>query len=230
MTCLSITGVCSLLSTFISRVLYPGNRHETVLFGGPDPERSSTLVSTKSDIPMMSKEESIMTAPSSSGVSAQGAVLQRFHTVRIWFPRNGTTILEDVKSKGLDDVVLDAIVLQDLSARHQAQDDQGNTINVFPADLAVREAGISRVWAKYGIPKFIPLSIDDPIVLNQPTKDLDQKKALCYQRLYSRYLHEYGRRKRLADVFGYEISVGLENWYEDTLQDLGRRLERLGYY
>ncbi|KAI3286512.1 hypothetical protein DTO002I6_8183 [Penicillium roqueforti] len=124
--------------------------------------------------------------------------------------------MEDVKSKGLDDVVLDAFVLQDLSARHQAQDDHGNTMDAFPADLAVREAGISRVWGKYGIPKFVPLSIDDPIILNQPTKDLDQKKALCYQRLHSRYLHEHGRRKRLAEVFGYEISVDLENWPFDT--------------
>ncbi|CAG8947747.1 unnamed protein product [Penicillium salamii] len=121
--------------------------------------------------------------------------------------------MADVQNEGLDDVVVDAFVLQDLSARHQAQDYQGNTIDVFPADLV-----------------FVPLSIDDLIVLNQPTKDLDQKKALCYQQLYSRCLHEYGRRKRLAEVFGYEISVGLENWYEDTLQDLGRCLERLGYY
>ncbi|KAF4769459.1 hypothetical protein HAV15_008858 [Penicillium sp. str.  len=96
----------------------------------------------------MSKEESILTAPSGSGVPAQTPVLQRLHTVRIWFPHNGTTIMEDVKSKGLDDVVLDAFVLQDLSARHQAQDDHGNTMDAFPADLAVREAGISRVWGE----------------------------------------------------------------------------------
>ncbi|CAG8621596.1 unnamed protein product [Penicillium salamii] len=230
MTCLSISRLHSLLSTFIPRVLSPKSPREAVLFGGPDPKRSSTLVSTNSDIPMMSKEESILTAPSGSGVSAKSAVLQSLHTVRILFPRNGTTIMEDVKSKGLDDVVLDAIVLQDLSARHQAQDDQGNTIDAFPADLAVREAGISRVWAKYGIPKFVPLSIDDPIILNQPTKDLDQKKALCYQRLHSRYLHEHGRRKRLAEVFGYEISVDLENWYKVSLQDIGSRLRSLGYY
>ncbi|CAG7948721.1 unnamed protein product [Penicillium salamii] len=230
MTWLSISRLRSLLSTFIPRVLSPKNRRETVLFGGPDPKRSSTLVCTKSDIPMMSREESILSAPSSSGVSAQGAVLQRLHTVRIWFPDNGTTIMEDVQSKGLDDVVVDAFVLQDLSARHQAQDYQGNTIDAFPADLAVRESGISRVWAKYGIPKFVPLSIDDPIVLNQPTKDLDQKQALCYQRLHSRYLHEYGRRQNLANVLGYEMPVDLEKWYQVSLQDIGSRLRRLGYY
>ena len=137
--------------------------------------------------------------------------------------------MEDVKSKGLDDVVLDAFVLQDLSVRYQAQDDHGNTMDAFPADLAVLEAGISRVWGKYGIPNFVPLSSDDPIILKQPTKDLESKKALCYRRLRSRFLHEYGRRQRLAEALGYEMPVNLKDWYEDALQDIGRRIERLGY-
>jgi hypothetical protein len=138
--------------------------------------------------------------------------------------------MKDVKNKGLDDVVLDAIVLRELGARHQAQDDHGNTMDAILVDLAVLEAGISRVRRKYGIPKFIPLSIDDPIILNQLTKDLESKEALCYQRLHSKYLHEYGRRQGLAKVLGYEMPVNLKNWYEDTVQDIGRRLERLGYY
>jgi hypothetical protein len=138
--------------------------------------------------------------------------------------------MEDIKSQGLDDVVHDAIVHQELGAMHQVRDDHGNTMDAFPADLAVLEAGISRVWGKYGIPKFVPLSSDDPIILKQPTKDLESKKALCYQRLHSKYLYEYGRSQSLAKVLGYEMPVDLKNWYEDTLQDLGRRLKNLGYY
>jgi hypothetical protein len=151
-------------------------------------------------------------------------------TVRIWFSHNGTTIMEDIKSKGLDDVVFDAIVLQELGPRHQAQDNHGNMMDAFLADLAVLEAGISRVWGEYGIPKFVSLSSDDPIILEQPTKDLESKKALCYQRLHSKYLHEYGRRQSLAKVLGYGMPVNLKNWYENTLQDICRRLEKLGYY
>ena len=79
MPCFSIKSVRSLLSTFILRVLSPANPRETVLFGGPDPERSSTLVSVKSDIPMMSKEGSILTAPSGSGVPAKSPVRHRLH-------------------------------------------------------------------------------------------------------------------------------------------------------
>lgn len=145
--------------------------------------------------------------------------------MRIWFPHAEIEIMEDIKNNGLDDVVLDAIVLQELGAKYRAHDD-----HAFLVDLAVLEAGISRVWGKYGIPRFIPLSIDDPIILNQPTNDLELKKALCYQRLYSKYLHEYGRRQGLAEVLGYKVPMSLKTWYEDTLKDIGSRLKKLGYY
>ncbi|CAG8082839.1 unnamed protein product [Penicillium nalgiovense] len=230
MSCLSITRLRCLFSTFMPCLLSPGNPRDTVLFGGPDPKRSSTLGSRKSDNSMMSKEQSILTAPSGSGAPAKIPVTQRLKTVRIWFPHNGIAIMEDIKSKGLDDVVLDAIVLQELGAKHRAQDGHGNTRDAFLVDLAVLEAGISRVWGRYGIPKFIPLSSDDPITLKQLTKDLESKKGLCYQRLHSKYLYEYGRRQSLAEALGYEMPVSLKIWYEDTLQDIGGRLEKLGYY
>ena len=138
--------------------------------------------------------------------------------------------MKDVKNKGLDDVVLNAIALRDFGARHQAQDDYGNRMDAFPVNLAVLEAGISRVWGKYGIPKFIPLSSDDPIILKQLTKDPEAKKGLCFQRLHSKYLYEYRRRQSLAKVLGYKMPVNLKDWYEDTVQDISRRLEKLSYY
>lgn len=136
--------------------------------------------------------------------------------------------MEDIKRKGLDDVVFDAIPLQELSA--QAQDDYGNTKDIFLVDLAVVEAGISRVWGKYGIIKFVPLSSDDPIVLQQSAKDPDLRKALCYQHIHSRYLQEYEKRQLLAAVLGYEIHQGLSDWYDDCLEDISNRLRKLGYF
>ncbi|KAJ5055231.1 hypothetical protein NUH16_010793 [Penicillium rubens] len=120
--------------------------------------------------------------------------------------------MKDIKRNGLDDVVLDAIPLQGLGAQHQAQDDHGNTKNEFQVDLAVDESGILRVLMKYGVVKFIPLSSDDPIVLQQPTTDPDLKKALCYQHLHSKYLQEYGKKRDLAEVLGYEMHKYLKNW------------------
>jgi hypothetical protein len=138
--------------------------------------------------------------------------------------------MEDIKRKDLDDVVFDAIPLQEVYAQDQAQDDHGNTKDAFLVDLAVLEAGISRVRRKYGIIKFIPLSSDDPIVLQQSPKDPDSKKALCHQRLHSKYLQEYKKRQRLAAVLGDEIHEGLNDWYNVCLKISERRLEQLGYF
>jgi hypothetical protein len=66
--------------------------------------------------------------------------------VRIWFSHRGIEIKEDVKNKALGDVVLDAIVLQELGAWRQAQDDHSNAQDAILVDLVVVEGGISRVW------------------------------------------------------------------------------------
>ena len=137
--------------------------------------------------------------------------------------------MKDIKRNGLEDVVVDAVPFQNLGAQHPAQDGHGNTKNAFPVDLAVLESGIVRVRRKYGIIKFIPLSSDDPIVLQQPATDPDLKKALCYQHLHSKYLQEYGKRRDLAEVLGYEMPKYLKNWYDDCLRDITSRLEQLGY-
>ncbi|KAJ5971724.1 uncharacterized protein N7479_001642 [Penicillium vulpinum] len=108
------------------------------------------------------------------------------------------------KRKGLHDVVVDAVPLQELGT-----EDYGNTKDAFLVDLAVLEAGVTQVWGKYGIIKFIPLSSDDPIVLQQSAKDLDLKKALCYQHLRSKYVYKGNRTKELAAVLGYEMNKGL---------------------
>ena len=138
--------------------------------------------------------------------------------------------MKDIKRNSLDDVVLDAVPLQELGAQHQVQDEHGNTKKAFLVDLAVLESGILRVRRKYGIIKFIPLSSDDPIVLQQPATDPDLKKALCYQRLHSKYLQEYRKRRDLAEVLGYEMHKCLKDWYDDCLRDITRRLEQLGYF
>ncbi|CDM27586.1 hypothetical protein CBS147339_4194 [Penicillium roqueforti] len=154
-----------------------------------------------------------------SSLSAKNSVPIRLHTVRIWFHPNGLTLMEDIKRRGLDDVVFDAIALQELGDQHEA----------FLVDLAVLEVGISRVLGKYGITKFVPLSGDDPIILQQPVEDLDSKKALCYQHLHSKYLQEYAKRCKLGKVLGFEIHNVLKDWYKERLEDICNRFRKLGY-
>ncbi|CAG7980666.1 unnamed protein product [Penicillium salamii] len=134
--------------------------------------------------------------------------------------------MEDIKRNGLNDVVFDAIAHPEFGAQHQAHD---ITKEAFLVDFAVLEAGISRVWGKYGITKFVPLSSDDPIILQQPAEDLDSKKALCYQHLHSKYLQEYAKRCNCAKVLGVEIHNVLKQWYEERLEDICNRLKKLGY-
>ncbi|CAP79200.1 Pc06g02070 [Penicillium rubens Wisconsin 54-1255] len=165
-----------------------------------------------------------------NGVSTRDSAPIRLHTVRILFSHDITQLMKDIKRNGLDDVVVDAVPLQELGAQHQAQDEHGCTKNAFLVDLAVLESGILRVRMKYGIIKFIPLSSDDPIVLQQPTTDPDLKKALCYQHLHSKYLQEYGKKRDLAEALGYEMHKYLKNWYDECLRDITRRLEQLGYF
>ncbi|CAG8019064.1 unnamed protein product [Penicillium salamii] len=218
-----------LLSNYMSRLFSPGSSRETVLFGGPDPNRSSMHESAKGAKPLTVKEQPAFSAPPGSGIFAKDSVPIRLHTVRIWFPRNGVQLIEDIKRKGLGDVVLDAIALHDIGVQHQARDGHDNMKDAYLMDLAVLETGISRVWGKYGIPEFIPLSSDDPIILQQPVEDLDSKKALCYQRLHSKCLREYEKRQQLAEALGYVMQGNLRDWYDGYLQDIGDRLKKLGY-
>ncbi|KOS37572.1 hypothetical protein ACN38_g11632 [Penicillium nordicum] len=210
----------------MTRLFSSGNSRETVLFGGPDPSQNPSRDLLEADMP---KEQSTISAGSGSGVSAKHSASIRLHTVRIWFSPNGLQLKEDIKRKGLDDVVVDAVPLQKLGAKRQAQNGHDNTKGAFQVDLAVLEAGISRVWGKYGIMRFVPLSSDDPIVLQQPAEDFDSKKALCYQHLDSKYLQEYAKRSNLAKVLGLEMHNVLKQWYEERLEDICNRLKKLGY-
>ncbi|CDM29071.1 hypothetical protein DTO013F2_9612 [Penicillium roqueforti] len=173
--------------------------------------------------------ESAEDANPCSGLSAKGSAPIRLHTVRIWFPHNGLQLTDDIKRKGLEGVVFDAIGLQDLGAQHQAQDGHRNKNGAYLVDLAVLETGISRVWGNYRIPEFIPLSSNDPIILQQPVEDLNSKKALYYQRLHSKCLQEYKKRQQLAEALGYAMQGTLRDWYDGYLQDIGNRLKELGY-
>ncbi|KAJ5504622.1 hypothetical protein N7463_007496 [Penicillium fimorum] len=210
----------------MTRLFSSGNSGETVLFGGPEPNRRSLSGPSKADMP---KEQPTISAVSGPGFSAGDSAPIRLHTVRIWFPHNGVQVMEDIKRKGLEDVVFDAIALQEIGAQHQAQDDHGITHEAFLVDLAVLEVGISRVLGKYEITKFDPLSDDDPIILHQPVEDLDSKKALCYQHLHSKYLQEYAKRCKLGKVLGYEIHNVLKDWYKERLEDICNRFKKLGY-
>ncbi|KAJ5887376.1 hypothetical protein N7495_007417 [Penicillium taxi] len=179
--------------------------------------------------PIMSEEQPAFSAPSDSGPVDKVSPLICLRTVRIWFPHNGLQLKEDIISKGLEDVIWDAIPLQELGAQHQARHGYGNRNDASLVEFAVLETGVPRVLEKYEIPNFLPLSSDDPMVLQQPVKDLESKKALCYQSLHSKYLQGYKKRQQLTGTLGYEMHKSLSDWYDGCLEDIGNRLKKLGY-
>ncbi|CAG8144627.1 unnamed protein product [Penicillium nalgiovense] len=231
MVCLSIPKVRRLLSDCMTQVFSPGNSGETVLFGGPEPNRNSFSGPLKAD---MSKEQPAISTVSGPGFSARGFSARdsapiRLRTVRVWFRPKGLGLMEDIKRKGLEDVVFDAIALQELGLQYQAQNGRYNMNDAFLVDLAVLETGITRVLGKYGVLKFVPLSNDDPIIVQQPAEDIDSKKALCYQRLHSIYSQEYVKKQRLTNVLGVKMNKLWTDWYDDCLREIGNHLRKLGY-
>ncbi|CRL30933.1 unnamed protein product [Penicillium camemberti] len=180
----------------------------------------------RADISMTSKEQSTF---STTSVSARDSAPIRLHTVRVWYSPKGLEPIEDIKKKGLEDVVFDTIALQELGTQHQAHGDHGTTKKAFLVDLAVLETGILRVLGKYGTLHLVPLSSDDPTISQQPAEDLDSKKALYYQRLHSKYSQEYVKRQRTCTVLGVEMSKLWTDWYDGCLREIGNRLRKLGY-
>jgi hypothetical protein len=134
--------------------------------------------------------------------------------------------MEDIKKNDLNDVVRDAIAHPEFGAQHQAY---GITKEAFLVDLAVVEAGISRVLRKYEVIKFVPLSSDDPMISQQPAEDLSSKRVLCYYYLHSKYRQEYEKRYKLAKARGCEIDNVLKDWYEELLEDLCNHFRELDY-
>jgi hypothetical protein len=127
--------------------------------------------------------------------------------------------MEDIAKNGLHDVVLAAVPLPRLRSESQAQDDHGNTNEAIQVDIAVCEAGMSRVREIYGTTSFVPLSSDDPVVSQQKAKDPTLKRLLCYQELHAAYLREYARLDHAR-----ALEPVLE-WFENCLDHMCDLLE-----
>ncbi|KAJ5158901.1 uncharacterized protein N7500_008552 [Penicillium coprophilum] len=136
----------------MTRLFSLGNSRETVLFGGLEPDRN--LLSEPLKVPMPKEQPTISATIDLAPIR-----------LRVWFSLSGLYLIEDIKRKGLKDMVFDAIALQDLSDQYQAQVGYNNINNAFLVDLAVLETSISRVLGKYRLLKFVPLSNDNPIIV-----------------------------------------------------------------
>ena len=92
-------------------------------------------------------------------------------TMRVWIPKSCFDLMADIRSKGVDDVVLEAISLEDdhLTAQHGNGID-GRPENTFLVDLAIVRQAISRVRDHYHITP-LPLNDLSLVVLNKDSHD-----------------------------------------------------------
>ena len=115
--------------------------------------------------------------------------------------------MNDIREKGLEDVVLAAVTRQE----HCAQ--TGRAILV---ELAVLEIGIERVCEAYGSVGFVPLSNDDPIILAQQPAYEDSPKFPGYMEIQGKYLTEFSKRRRAENP----CDVVTRAWFQESLNKL----------
>lgn len=147
-------------------------------------------------------------------------------TIRVWHYDFEFSPMETIFKKGLDKVVLDAVLLEDHGPTSANKARPGAAVL---ADLAVLEEGITDVIREYGIVNFLPLSDEDPIVSMQQAEDSESRKALGYQQIYVRYLQEYAKRLSLATP-GTEINSAISAWFEQRLQKFGDEMPKVAHY
>ncbi|GFF59477.1 hypothetical protein IFM46972_11391 [Aspergillus udagawae] len=120
-----------------------------------------------------------------------------------------------VQSKGLHDVVIAAVPLQDPNYQRGADDKTVHPEGAILVDLAVHEEGVRRVLRQYGPTGFFPMSDDDPVILSQPSETMEDKQIAAYADLlgrYSHYLHEGCHRlSPIAKVWVAKRLAGIKN-------------------
>lgn len=134
----------------------------------------------------------------------------------------------DIEDKGLGDVVATAIPLQGPGEPNIPANQIAHSEGAILVDLAVYEDGISRVRHAYGPIDFNPLSDRDPIIMVQDAHSLDSKRVHGYAHIFRQHHLVYAKYHSLAAILGYRISRIVTDWFDNTLDDLGRRLISLG--
>lgn len=112
-------------------------------------------------------------------------------------------------------MVIAAVPLLDPNYRRHVEDKTLHPEGAVLVDLAVRRAGVSRVYLKYGVIDFVPESDRDPAILVHQGKDMREKQIAAYEDIsarYSRYLREVcPNLDPMAKVWTAERLAGFEN-------------------
>jgi hypothetical protein len=108
-------------------------------------------------------------------------------TVRIWYPVCQGPLTQDAKDKGIGDMILAEVQLEDPSNGYVSMYPSHRPAGVVLVDLAVLPEHTATVRSKYLPVNFAPFSGHDPLVCSEPGDDIDLKRALAFRRVLSRY-------------------------------------------
>lgn len=149
-------------------------------------------------------------------------------TVRIWCINHQPNPMFDIENRGLGDIVEGAIPLKSPSKPNIPVNRIAHSEGATPVNLALYEQGISKVHRAYGPIDFDLLSDLDPIIMAQNAQNLDSKRAHGYAHIFRQHHLVYAKYHSLAAILGYRINRIVIDWFDNTLDDLDRRLISLG--
>ncbi|OQD67118.1 hypothetical protein PENDEC_c046G07190 [Penicillium decumbens] len=128
-------------------------------------------------------------------------------TIRVWMLKSCVDPMADVRSKGLDDVVLEGVALEKgHSTAHQDKEIDGRPKNSLLVDLAVMVRAIDRVLDHY-LSASLPLNDLSLVILDKDSRDPVTRARLRY---YSVYINDW-YDSRLAEMSSEMKKLFTEN-------------------
>ncbi|GFF50467.1 hypothetical protein IFM46972_09051 [Aspergillus udagawae] len=147
-------------------------------------------------------------------------------TVRIWYPICQGPLTQDAKDKGIGDMILAEVQLEDPSNRYAPEYQSHRPAGAILVDLAVLPEHTATVHSRYLPVKFAPFSGHDPLVWSEPGDDIDLQRALAFRRALSRYDKEQRIRQSQGQIPGPENEL-ISNWFSKRMTELEGRIKAI---
>ncbi|KAH3438007.1 hypothetical protein KXW39_000827 [Aspergillus fumigatus] len=140
-------------------------------------------------------------------------------TVRIWYPVCQGPLAQDAKDKGVGDMILAEVQLEDPSNRYAPEYQSHRPAGAILVDLAILPENTATVRSKYLPVEFAPFSGHDPLVWSEPGDDIDLQRALALRRVLSRYDKAQRIRQSQGQIPEPRNEL-ISNWFSKRMTEL----------
>jgi hypothetical protein len=147
-------------------------------------------------------------------------------TVRIWYPVCQGPLTQDAEGKGIGDMILAEVQLEDPSNGYAPAYPSHRPARAMLVDLAVLPEHAATVRSKYLPVNFAPFSGQDPLVFSEPGEDIDLKRALAFRRALSRYDTAQRIQRSRGQITGSENEL-VSNWFRKCKAELEGRIKAI---